>query len=121
MTDPLRRTVLVRVMGADICRFLRLCAASGISPGDVRELDPITVKLRLPAGDVPAAERIARRLGCEMTVISFGGTERLRRRFAAPVARFPQRFPAGTQYGEVFQIDEYGGDMTEEIRAAMED
>ena len=48
-------------------------------------------------------------------------TERLRRRFAAPVARFPQRFPAGTQYGEVFQIDEYGGDMTEEIRAAMED
>lgn len=80
MTDPLRRTVLVRVMGADICRFLRLCAASGISPGDVRELDPITVKLRLPAGDVPAAERIARRLGCEMTVISFGGTERLRRR-----------------------------------------
>ena len=25
-------------------------------------------------------------------------------RFAAPVERFPQRFPAGTRYGEVFEI-----------------
>ena len=47
--------------------------------------------------------------------------ERLRQRFARPVARFPQRFPAGARYGEVFQIDEYGGKMTEEIRRAMED
>ena len=47
--------------------------------------------------------------------------ERLRRRFARPVARFPGRFPEGARYGEVFQIDEYGGEMTEEIRKAMED
>lgn len=46
--------------------------------------------------------------------------ERLRHRFSLPVKRFPQRFPAGTQYGEVFQIDEYGGEMTDEIRQAME-
>ena len=47
--------------------------------------------------------------------------ERLRQRFSRPVARFPEHFPAGAQYGEVFQIDEYGGAMTEEIRRAMED
>ena len=46
--------------------------------------------------------------------------ERLRQRFSLPVRRFPQRFPAGAQYGEVFQIDEYGGEMTDEIRQAME-
>ncbi len=44
----------------------------------------------------------------------------LRRRFMGPAARFPDRFPTGTQFGEVFQIDEYGGEMTEEIRQAME-
>ena len=47
--------------------------------------------------------------------------ERLRERFAWTVQRFAERFPAGTQYGEVFQIDEYGGEMTDEIRRAMED
>ncbi len=47
--------------------------------------------------------------------------ELLRQRFARPVARFPQRFPEGTRYGEVFQIDEYGGAMTAEIRRAMEE
>ena len=47
--------------------------------------------------------------------------ERLRRWSARCVDRFPDRFPAGTQYGEVFQIDEYGGEMTEEIRKVMED
>ena len=46
---------------------------------------------------------------------------RLRERFAMPVQRFPDRFPAGTRFGEVFQIDEYGGEMTDEIRRAMED
>lgn len=46
--------------------------------------------------------------------------ERLRQRFSLPVRRFHQRFPAGAQYGEVFQIDEYGGEMTDEIRQAME-
>ena len=45
---------------------------------------------------------------------------RERERFAAPVKRFPDRFPAGTTYGEVYQIDEYGGKMTDEIRRAME-
>ena len=46
--------------------------------------------------------------------------ERLRRRFSQTVKDYPHRFPAGTLYGEVFQIDEYGGEMTEEIRQAME-
>ena len=45
---------------------------------------------------------------------------RMRERFSQTVKQYPQRFPAGTQYGEVFQIDEYGGEMTEEIRRAME-
>ena len=45
----------------------------------------------------------------------------LRQRFSRPVVRFPERFPAGTRYGEVFQIDEYGGEITDEIRQAMED
>jgi LmbE family N-acetylglucosaminyl deacetylase len=44
----------------------------------------------------------------------------LRKRFAGPVTRFPDRFPAGTRYGEVFQTDEYGGAMTEEIRSVLE-
>lgn len=47
--------------------------------------------------------------------------DRLRKWSARSVARFPQQFPAGARYGEVFQIDEYGGEMTEEIRQAMED
>ena len=47
--------------------------------------------------------------------------ERLRQWSARPVARFPKLFPSGARYGEVFQIDEYGGKMTEEIRQAMED
>lgn len=46
--------------------------------------------------------------------------ERLLRRFAETVAHFPAGFPEGTRYGEVFQIDEYGGPMTAEIRQAME-
>ena len=45
---------------------------------------------------------------------------RLRGWFSGPVSRFPDRFPAGTRYGEVFQIDEHGGQMTDEIRRAME-
>ena len=44
---------------------------------------------------------------------------RLRERFSAPVRRFPEGFPPGTVFGEVFQTDEYGGGMTEEIRQAM--
>lgn len=46
--------------------------------------------------------------------------KRLRGEFSGPVERFKDRFPAGTRYGEVFQIDEYGGPMTEEVRRAME-
>ncbi len=45
----------------------------------------------------------------------------LRQRFSKPVKRFPDRFNAGTHYGEVFQIDEYGGTMTTEILKAMEE
>lgn len=45
--------------------------------------------------------------------------ERMRVRFSGPVQRFPDAFPAGTQYGEAFQIDEYGGEMTEEVLRAM--
>ncbi len=44
---------------------------------------------------------------------------RFRRRFAATVRRFPDRFPQGTVYGEAFQVDEYGGPLTEELRAVM--
>lgn len=44
---------------------------------------------------------------------------RLSARFSKPVQRFPSAFPEGTSYGEVFQIDEYGGPMTDTIRAAM--
>ena len=47
-------------------------------------------------------------------------TQRLRERFAGPVRQFPDRFPTGAVCGEVFQIDEYGSPMTDEIRAAME-
>lgn len=46
-------------------------------------------------------------------------TVRHLKRFSAPVQRFPDCFPAGTRYGEVFQLDEYGGSMTDEIRQAM--
>ena len=48
-------------------------------------------------------------------------TEREEKRFAAPVQRFQDAFPKGTRYGEVYQIDEYGGKMTDEIRQAMEE
>lgn len=44
---------------------------------------------------------------------------RQRERFSAPVRRFPGGFPQGTVYGEVYQVDEYGGPMTEEILNAM--
>lgn len=42
-----------------------------------------------------------------------------RERFSGAVKRFPDLFPAGTKYGEVFQIDEYGGAMTEELRREL--
>ena len=45
---------------------------------------------------------------------------RLRRRFSATVRRFPDRFPEGTTYGEAFQLDEYGGPLTDEMRAILE-
>ena len=48
-------------------------------------------------------------------------TLRLKTRCQGPVQRFPSRFSAGTHYGEVFQVDEYGGPLTDEIRSAMED
>ena len=46
-------------------------------------------------------------------------TDRLSADFARTVQRFPEAFPKDAAYGEVFQIDEYGGPMTEEIRQAM--
>ena len=45
--------------------------------------------------------------------------DRLQRTFAEAVQRFPKAFPEGACFGEVFQVDEYGGKMTEEIRRAM--
>lgn len=44
---------------------------------------------------------------------------RQRARFAGPVKKYPAAFVPGTTYGEVFQIDEYGGKMTEDILHAM--
>ncbi|MDO5434843.1 MAG: PIG-L deacetylase family protein [Clostridia bacterium] len=41
--------------------------------------------------------------------------------FKGPVRRFPDRFAPDTVWGEVYQIDDYGAPMTEEIRSAMED
>ena len=46
-------------------------------------------------------------------------TEGLKMRFAGPVMRFPDKFPSGAKYGEVYQIDEYGGKMTDEIMAVL--
>ena len=46
-------------------------------------------------------------------------TEGLKMRFSGPVKRYPEKFAAGAQYGEVFQIDEYGGKMTDEIMSAI--
>ena len=46
-------------------------------------------------------------------------TAREKERFAGPVRRFPEKFAEGVTYGEVFQIDEYGGSMTDEILRAM--
>ena len=42
-------------------------------------------------------------------------------RFKGPVRRFPERFAPDAVWGEVYQIDEYGAPMTEEIRSVMED
>lgn len=47
--------------------------------------------------------------------------ERHRKRFHGPVEKYPQAFEPGVVYGEVFQINEYGGEITEEIRHAMTD
>lgn len=46
---------------------------------------------------------------------------RERERFTGPVKRHPEKFAEGVRYGEVFQIDEYGGKMTDEILHAMVD
>ena len=46
-------------------------------------------------------------------------TEWLKMIFRAPVELCPQAFGPGVQYGEVYQIDEYGGQITDEIRSAM--
>ncbi len=46
-------------------------------------------------------------------------TEWLKSFFRAPVENYPQAFGPGVQYGEVFQIDEYGEQITDEIRSAM--
>lgn len=46
-------------------------------------------------------------------------TEQEKRRFAQPVLRFQDKFARDVTYGEVFQIDEYGGKMTEEILREM--
>lgn len=48
-------------------------------------------------------------------------TARELERFSGPVKRFPDMFEKGVRYGEVYQIDEYGGEMTEEIRSAIAD
>ena len=42
--------------------------------------------------------------------------ELLRHRFTREVQRYPQMIPAGTQYAELYQIDEYGAPLTEELR-----
>ena len=44
---------------------------------------------------------------------------RHRKRFAGPVEKYRAAFPEGAVYGEVYQIDEYGGAVTEEILKAM--
>lgn len=45
--------------------------------------------------------------------------KRLAIRFAKTPARYPDLFDRNVHYGEVFQIDEYGGKMTDEIMEAM--
>ncbi|MCI5772736.1 MAG: PIG-L family deacetylase [Clostridiales bacterium] len=45
--------------------------------------------------------------------------QRMLRRFTAHTAQYADRVPAGTRYVEAYQIDEYGGEMTDEIRDVM--
>lgn len=44
---------------------------------------------------------------------------RHKKRFAGPVEKYPTAFREGAHYGEVYQIDEYGGAMTDELRSLM--
>ena len=86
MTDRLRGRAEIRIVGAEIWRFLDRCAAAGIDPDHVKALDELTCIAFIPFKDLTKAEKLADRTGCRITVLrtlgAAGAARKLKRRRA---------------------------------------
>ena len=78
------------VRGAQPAGFLNRCAASGVAIESAEPLDDFTLRVRIPARALPAAQRAADRSQCELRVLRAGGAaaaaRRHRRRWAFAAA-----------------------------------
>ena len=82
----LRGNLWIEVTGAFPERFLNLCAQSSVSFWSLELPDQHTLRLRIARQETKRVEQLARRVGCEITVLEHSGLphflHRFRRRYA---------------------------------------
>lgn len=82
----LRGSLLIEATGAFPERFLNLCAQGGVIFWALELPDQHTLRLRITRREIRRAEDLARRVGCEITVLERSGLphflQRFRRRYA---------------------------------------
>ncbi len=82
----LRGSLWVEVTGAFPERFLNLCAQGGLAFWALELPNQHTLRLRIARRNAKQAEQLARRVGCEFTVLEHSGLphflQRFRRRYA---------------------------------------
>ena len=82
----LRGNLWIEVTGAFPERFLNLCAQSSVSFWSLELPDQHTLRLRIARQETKRVEQLARRVGCEITVLEYSGLphflHRFRRRYA---------------------------------------
>ena len=82
----LRGNLWIEVTGAFPERFLNLCAQSSVSFWSLELPDQHTLRLRIARQETKRVEQLARRVGCEITVLECSGLphflHRFRRRYA---------------------------------------
>lgn len=82
----LRGSLRIEVTGAFPERFLNLCAQGGVAFWALELPDPHTLHLRIAQQETKKVQELARRVGCEITVLERSGLphflHRFRRRYA---------------------------------------
>ena len=77
----LRGNLWIEVTGAFPERFLNLCAQGGVAFWSLELPDQHTLRLRIARQNAKQVEELARRVGCEITVLEHSGLPHFLQRF----------------------------------------